>query len=93
MENTHQEDRFPPRVPKLFQDIYKFLLQFLLPLLALGPLMYGAEKLAELFGFHGTGTQFIRMIMLGVYVLVAFAILRPKTSKPDKRQKNQMRHS
>jgi len=46
--------------------------------------MYGAEKLAELFGFHGNGSLFIRMIMLGVYALVAFVLFRSKTSKPDK---------
>jgi len=79
MENAHQEDRPSPGSSKPFQAIYKFLLQFLLPLLALGPLMYGAENLAELLGFHGTGTQFIRMVMLGVYVLVVFTIFRSKT--------------
>ena len=79
MKNADQEDRASPGSAKLLLPFYKFLLQFLLPLIALGPLMYGAEKLAELFGFHGNGTQFIRMIMLGVYALVAFAIFRSKT--------------
>ena len=81
MENAHQENRPLSGSPKLFRAIYKFLFQFLMPLLALGPLMFGAEKMAELFGFHGNGTQFIRIVMLGVYVLVAFAMFRSKTNQ------------
>jgi len=53
----------------------KFTLQFLLPLIAIGPLLIGAEKIAELLGFHGTDTQFIRMIMLGVYAVIFFTVV------------------
>jgi hypothetical protein len=53
----------------------KFTLQFVLPLLIIGPVMLGAEKIAELLGFHGTEAQFIRIIMLGVYALIIFKVV------------------
>ncbi len=59
-----------------FGALRKFLFQFLLPLAAIGPALIGAEKLAELFGFHGGNAQFIRIIMLAVYVVIIFAVLR-----------------
>lgn len=52
----------------------KFFVQFLLPVIALGPLLIGAEKGAEYLGFHGTNSQFLRMLMLGVYGLIFFTM-------------------
>jgi len=61
---------------KVLRGIRKFALEFLLPFLAIGPVLYGAETLAEMLGFHGTGAQFIRFIMLGVYGLIIFVVMK-----------------
>ena len=53
----------------------KMVFQFFLPLIVIGPVLIGAEKLAELFGFHGTSAQFIRIIMMGVYALIIFTMV------------------
>jgi len=58
-----------------FVALRKFTFQFFLPLIAIGPVLIGAEKLAELLGFHGSNTQFIRMIMLGVYAVIIFTMV------------------
>jgi len=52
----------------------KFFLQYFLPLIAVGPVLIGAEKLAEILGFHGSHAQFLRMVMLGVYALIIFTM-------------------
>jgi len=63
-------------VSSAFGALRKFLFQFILPLVAIGPALIGAEKLAELLGFHGGNAQFMRIIMLAVYGVVILAVLR-----------------
>jgi len=58
-----------------FKALRKFTLQFFLPLIAIGPVLMGAEKLAEVMGFHGSNAQFIRIIMMGVYALIIFTVV------------------
>jgi len=58
-----------------FKALRKFTLQFFLPFMAIGPVLMGAEKLAELMGFHGSDAQFIRIIMMGVYALIIFTVI------------------
>lgn len=76
-----QGTRFPLVLMSLARATAKLFVQFLLPLLALGPLLYETEKLAELLGFHGDETQFLRMVALGVYALVTFTFVRFKTGR------------
>lgn len=59
---------------KVFGILWKFLLHYFLPVIAVGPVLMGAEKLAELLGFHGSHAQFLRMVMLGVYALIVFTM-------------------
>ncbi|NQV99671.1 MAG: hypothetical protein HQ483_08230 [Rhodospirillales bacterium] len=75
------------KISPIAAGLRKFMLQFLLPLIAVGPLLIGAEKAAELLGFHGTNTQFIRFLMLGVYGLILYTMMarggkKPKDTKP-----------
>ena len=58
-----------------FRALRKFTFQFFLPLMTIGPVLMGAEKVAELMGFHGSDAQFIRIIMMGVYALIIFTVI------------------
>ncbi len=84
---TTQADRNHPlreALASLARGTGRLFLHFLLPLFLLGPVLYGAEKLAEHLRFHGSETQFLRMLSLGLYAIVIFAVMRPKGNKGDK---------
>ena len=62
--------RIVPALARFWRGARRLILTFVLPILLLGPVMYGAEEIAHLLGFHGSDAQFMRFLMLGVYALL-----------------------
>src|SRR3546814_21109509 len=58
--------RIVPGLARFWRGARRLILTFVLPILLLGPVMYGAEEIAHLLGFHGSAAQFMRFLMLGV---------------------------
>lgn len=62
----------------------RLLLQFLLPVLAAGPVMFGAEKGVQALGFQVDDTQFVRMLALAFYGLIVLVMAsRRKPAPPE----------
>jgi hypothetical protein len=51
-------------------------LRFVLPVLLLGPVMYGAELAAIHLGYTGGDAQFVRLLALGLYLLMIVGMIR-----------------
>jgi len=59
---------------KIRSKLRPIFLRFLMPLILLGPLLFGIEQIAEQFGFQGTWPQFMRSVIVIFYLVLILVI-------------------